>query len=211
MVGARAAERRWKKRGNCRRSRDMFVHGALHSVSDTVSVASCAALCIAEVEAAQPLCAYKVKVAGSRVINRFESPWIGTYIADPTVYPADHFRTRFRILRILFSTLRRDLMNFNYDVWRIRVDAARKDSIRSEVKILPCHRILGSRRSFDDVDRSTLMGLQTITSYFFSFFPGIISVHVSTYLNVRLTAHRCGVLRRSMLPLVSLAASQRNQ
>lgn len=62
----------------------------------------------------------------------------------------------------MFSKLRGDRIQLDCDVWGTHVDAAGKNGIRCEVKILVCMRILGRGRSFEDANDSIQMGRLTI-------------------------------------------------
>lgn len=73
-------------------------------------------------------------------------------------------------------------------------DAAGKEGIRSEIKILACLTLFGTGHSFGDIDASAQMVRQTISTYFHCFCRDVVSIYGVTYLNERPTAAQLGTI-----------------
>lgn len=130
---------------------------------------------------------WRGRIPGSRNIERGVSSWITDYLTHDAVYPLYKFRRRFRIPRMMFRTLLKDLVDKDPDFWGVRKNAAGRVGILPEIKVLACLRVLGTGRSFDDIDDSARMGAETVRQYFRRFVQDIICIYGPAFLNRRPT------------------------
>lgn len=187
MVDDNIILRWWERRLHNRPRKEILMQGFIQSDIAAVNVASGTALVVTEEYGDAPRREYASKVRGVRVIHSL-SPVDTRVFRQPPVYTTGHVRPAFRIPKILVTKVTWDLMNHDYKVWRTRVDATGKSLIRSGLNILSFLRILGSGRSFDDVDDSAQMGRQTVRSCFHQFCNEFMPIYGAPYLNVQPSA-----------------------
>jgi len=111
----------------------------------------------------------KGRKAGVRNILRGTSTWKTDYLGSSPAYPLRLFRQRFRIARSMFYKLLSDLTASYPNIWNQRSNAAGRRCIIPEIKILACLRVLGTARSFDDLDDGSRMSKDSLRMYFRNF------------------------------------------
>ena len=162
-------------------SREQFIS----KVQKTAAATSVAALGVlsrgAEIE--EPGRNWHGRLPGSANLRRGKSSWVTDYLGETPLYPLRSFRRRFRVPRALMLKIAQDLMEFNPDIWKTRVDAAGRSGQQTEVKVMVCLRVLGSGCSLEDVDDKARMAPETVRYYMKHFVKDIQAIYGSDYLN----------------------------
>lgn len=90
-----------------------------------------------------------------------------------------------------------DLRAFNREVWDMRRDAANREGIPPEIKVLAVLRYLGTGRALDDLDDSCRMSAETVRQYVVHFCRDIIDMFGEQYLNRRPNASELDGIQRA--------------
>lgn len=115
-------------------------------------------------------------------------PRVCGYLVASQIYPVDYFRPQLRIPTTLSTKLRNDMLNNDTENWKTRRDGTAKRAILTKIVVLDCLRILGTARSFDDIDDSDQMGGQEMCMYFHCLYRDIVQIYSPTYFNMRPTS-----------------------
>lgn len=102
------------------------------------------------------------------------------YFADDKVISDADFDRRFRILRILFSRLKSELMG--RDEFQMKRDATWKHEIHLRTKLIAALRVMAYGVAMDQVDELCELSESSTRKIFVSFLDQVISVYVEEYL-----------------------------
>ena len=120
---------------------------------------------------------------GAKNRRRGESNWNKDYTADESTYPPYVFRRRFSVPKVMFNRLKKDLLEYNYDVWKQRTTGYGKKGIPTDIKILASLRILSSGCPYDSLDDVAYMSEQTVKIYFYHFCIDVVAIYGTRFIN----------------------------
>lgn len=123
------------------------------------------------------------KISGAKFICRYASNFYDMYLSAESEYPPECFRRRFKIPLTLFINFKKNFLYFYSEYWSTRMDGFGRMVLRSEVKLLDFLRLIGTRRSLDDMDDFAQREKETFRVSFPGFWRYIKNIYKETYLN----------------------------
>lgn len=123
------------------------------------------------------------RLPGTKNIDSGRSTWFEDYLGPVLTYMVSMFRQRCRVPRGMFHKSLADLTSNYPEVWVIRRNAAGREVVPPGIQLMACLRILGTGRSYDDLDDGSRMSRETLGQYFRSFCRCIRNIYNKLFLN----------------------------